>query len=78
MSLPNEMYPEEGRLIRIKSTPETEAMGIAEREGYAQGELPEYGYFFFVQPGQLLGDAKIAIPAWVGWWYIEHPKEKVA
>jgi hypothetical protein len=64
-------YPEDGRPIRIKPTPMTEAMGIAGWEGYAQGTAHEYGLFFFVRPGQLPGDFKVAIPAQVEWWYAE-------
>jgi hypothetical protein len=65
------IYPEEGRLIRIKPTPVTEAMGIAGWEGYAQGTAPEYGLFFFYRLEQLPGDAKIAIPSRVEWSYVE-------
>jgi len=62
--------PEDGRPIRIADTAETRRMGIAGWEGWAQGNIPDHGVFFFVQEGQLLGEHKIAIPASCGWWYM--------
>lgn len=66
------IYPKDGRTIRIAPTPTSERMGVAGWEGYAQGTLPEYGYFFFVGRRQLLGEHKIALPAFLEWWYVEN------
>jgi hypothetical protein len=65
------VYPEDGRLIRIESTPATESMGIAGWEVVPQGRIEEAGLYFFYRPQQLLGSAKLAIPVYVPWRYVE-------
>jgi hypothetical protein len=65
-----DMWPEDGRMIRIKTTPVTERMGIAGWEGYKQGAMDTHMWLF--APFNIVaGDFKVGLPTGVPWWYIE-------
>jgi hypothetical protein len=63
-------FPDDGRTIRIKPTPETKRMGIAGWEGFKQGTINPY-IWYFAPSGTLPGDSKIGIPWGIEWWYVE-------